>query len=108
MPILLQNISILVDYGLSFKKMYGLWGYGPMGVITGSQAHIKNICQGQELKCVDAKAGQKNIVVYCNPTDPWPKAPTQKIFQHFWGKIVARSFFWELEQKEPFLKAIHP
>ena len=32
------------------------------------------------------KAGQKNIVVSCNTTDPWPKPPTQKIFWHFYGK----------------------
>ena len=37
-PILLQNMSILVDYGLNFKK--NVWVRG-MGVITGSQAPIK-------------------------------------------------------------------
>ncbi len=28
----------------------------------------------------------KKIVVSCNPTDSWPKPPTQKIFWHFYGK----------------------
>ena len=36
--------------------------------------------------CILRKAGQKNTVVSINPTNPWPKSPTQKIFWHFQGK----------------------
>ncbi len=35
------------------------------------------------------KAGQKNIVVSYNPTDPCPKPPTQKFFWEFWSKTAA-------------------
>ena len=37
------------------------------------------------------KEGLSNIVVSYNPTDPWPKPPTQKIFWDFWGKIAKRN-----------------
>ncbi len=36
------------------------------------------------------KAGQNNIVVSCNPTDPWQKAQTQKIYWQFSAKVIIR------------------
>ena len=43
------------------------------------------------------KLWEKNIVVPSNPTDPWRKPPTQKVFQHFWGKTSHMvNFSWFL------------
>ena len=36
------------------------------------------------------KAGQNNIIVSCNPTNPWQKPPTQKNFQPFSVKMIIR------------------
>ena len=45
------------------------------------------------IKMLIYKAGQNNIVVSCNPTDPRLKPPTQKYFWPFSSKTVKKAYW---------------
>ena len=49
------------------------------------------------VQIMQAKAGQNNIVVSCNPTDPSLKPPTKKFLWPFSSKPVKKAYWTQSE-----------